>query len=59
MSVPLHRTDRGVPVGAMFVGRPGDEAILFRLAPLRPLPRSYVGAARHLSSVGMGTEHVN
>ena len=32
MSVPLHWTDGGVPVGAMFAGRYGDEATLFRLA---------------------------
>jgi Asp-tRNA(Asn)/Glu-tRNA(Gln) amidotransferase A subunit family amidase len=32
MSVPLHWTDAGVPVGVMFAGRFGDEATLFRLA---------------------------
>jgi Asp-tRNA(Asn)/Glu-tRNA(Gln) amidotransferase A subunit family amidase len=32
MSVPLHWTASGVPVGAMFAGRFGDEATLFRLA---------------------------
>jgi len=32
MSVPLYWTDAGLPVGAHFVGRFGDEATLFRLA---------------------------
>ena len=32
MSVPLYWNDDGLPVGAHFAGRPGDEATLFRLA---------------------------
>ena len=32
MSVPLHWTADGLPVGMHFVGRSGDEATLFRLA---------------------------
>jgi amidase len=32
MTVPLHWTDRGLPVGVQFAGRFGDEATLFRLA---------------------------
>ena len=32
MSVPLHWTPSGLPVGMHFVGRAGDEATLFRLA---------------------------
>lgn len=32
MSVPLHWNDAGLPIGMQFVGRYGDEALLFRLA---------------------------
>jgi amidase len=32
MSVPLHMSDDGLPIGMMFAARPGDEAVLFRLA---------------------------
>ena len=32
MSLPLHQTPDGLPVGVMFAGRYGDEATLFRLA---------------------------
>jgi len=32
MSVPLHWTEAGLPVGVMFAARFGDEATLFRLA---------------------------
>lgn len=32
MSVPLHWNAEGLPIGAMFTGRCGDEATLFRLA---------------------------
>jgi amidase len=32
MSVPLHWTDDGLPIGSLFTGRYGDEATLFRLA---------------------------
>lgn len=32
MSVPLHWNGEGLPIGAHFVGRYGDEATLFRLA---------------------------
>ena len=32
MSVPLYRTDAGLPIGSQFAARYGDEATLFRLA---------------------------
>jgi amidase len=32
MSVPLHWTADGLPVGVMFSARFGDDAMLFRLA---------------------------
>ena len=32
MSVPLHKTTSGLPLGSHFVGRYGDEATLLRLA---------------------------
>ena len=32
MSVPLHWSEDGMPIGSHFVGRSGDEATLFRLA---------------------------
>jgi len=32
LSLPLHWTDDGLPMGMLFTGRIGDEATLFRLA---------------------------
>src|SRR5262249_59612685 len=32
MSVPLHRSDDGLPIGVQFIGRPFAEATLIRLA---------------------------
>jgi Asp-tRNA(Asn)/Glu-tRNA(Gln) amidotransferase A subunit family amidase len=32
MSVPLGKSSNGLPIGTQFIGRFGDEALLFRLA---------------------------
>ena len=32
MSVPLHQSQNGLPVGVMFTGKWGDDAMLLRLA---------------------------
>ncbi|MDQ6642808.1 MAG: amidase family protein, partial [Actinomycetota bacterium] len=32
VSLPLHTTPAGLPVGVMLAGRPGEDALLFRLA---------------------------
>jgi Asp-tRNA(Asn)/Glu-tRNA(Gln) amidotransferase A subunit family amidase len=44
MSVPLHWTPEGLPVGTMFTGRFGEDATLFRLAG--QLERAQPWAAR-------------
>jgi amidase len=43
MSVPLHWTGNGLPVGTHFVARFGDEATLFRLAAQLEAARPWTG----------------
>lgn len=50
MSVPLHFSSDGLPVGTQFVGRFGDEATLFRLAGELERARPWAGRIPPLSS---------
>ena len=49
MSVPLHWTDAGLPVGMHFAARFGDEATLFRLAGQLEEVRPWAGRAPALA----------
>lgn len=43
VSLPLHWTDDGLPVGCMFTGRFGDEGLLYRLAGQLERIRPWIG----------------
>jgi len=43
MSVPLHWSPEGLPIGVMFSGRFGDDAMLFRLASQLEKAKPWVG----------------
>lgn len=43
MSLPLHWTDDGIPIGVLVTGRHGDEATLFRLAGQLEAVRPWAG----------------
>jgi amidase len=49
MSVPLFWTDAGLPLGAHFIGRFGDEATLFRLAAQLEATRPWMDRRPELS----------
>lgn len=51
MSVPLHRTAAGLPVGVQLAARFGDEATLFRVAAQLEAARPWA----HLAPPGIGT----
>jgi hypothetical protein len=52
MSVPLHWSPEGLPIGVQFVAPFGDEAMLFRLATqLRPHSRGRTAGQRRLRFV--------
>ncbi|GAA4833080.1 hypothetical protein GCM10023235_04430 [Kitasatospora terrestris] len=49
MSVPLHWSPAGLPVGVHVLGRPGGEAALFRLAAQLEAARPWFGRTPTLS----------
>ena len=54
MSVPLHWTPDGLPVGIQFAGRFGDEATLFRLAGQLEQARPWAGYKPKVADVAHG-----
>ena len=53
MSVPLWWNTAGLPIGVHFLGRPGDEATLFRLAGQLETARPW---SERIPPVTAGTE---
>ncbi|GAA5132833.1 hypothetical protein GCM10023320_58090 [Pseudonocardia adelaidensis] len=54
MSVPLWWNVDGLPIGAHFLGRYGDEATLFRLAAQLEAARPSAGRRPHVHSLRHG-----
>ena len=58
MSLPLHWTAGGLPVGSLITGKSGDEATLFRLAAQLEQARPWadrtppIHASRHTAGAG-------
>jgi amidase len=52
ISLPLHWTDAGVPIGMQFAGRFGDEATLLRLAAQLEAARPWAGKRPGLHAAG-------
>ena len=50
MSLPLHWTDDGLPMGMLFTARIGDEATLFRLAAQLEQAMPWASASRRTRS---------
>jgi amidase len=55
MSVPLHWTEAGIPVGSHFVGRSGEEALLFALAQQLEAAEPWADRWPPVSAVGSAT----
>ena len=52
MSVPLHWNADGLPIGAQFIARYGDEATLFRLAAQMEAARPWADKTPPINAFG-------